>query len=74
MLVCGADVLQSMADPTMWRQDLLEVGAALLHDTAADRKIIAANGYFSWLPLLALPQTLHLAAHTFQLAWKASVV
>ncbi|KAI3424828.1 hypothetical protein D9Q98_008214 [Chlorella vulgaris] len=24
MLVCGADVLHSMADPTMWRQDLLE--------------------------------------------------
>lgn len=29
MLVCGADVLHSMADPTMWRQDLLEVGAVL---------------------------------------------
>lgn len=25
LLVCGADVLHSMADPTMWRQDLLEV-------------------------------------------------
>ncbi|EFN52984.1 hypothetical protein CHLNCDRAFT_26277, partial [Chlorella variabilis] len=24
LLVCGADVLHSMADPTMWRQDLLE--------------------------------------------------
>lgn len=24
MLVCGADVLESMADPAMWRQDLLE--------------------------------------------------
>eukprot|EP00887_Chlorella_sp_A99_P005479 scaffold1.g5479.t1 len=24
MLVCGADVLNSMADPAMWRQDLLE--------------------------------------------------
>jgi hypothetical protein len=29
MLVCGADVLHSMADPTMWRQDLLEVCAVL---------------------------------------------
>lgn len=27
VLVCGADVLHSMADPTLWRQDLLEVGA-----------------------------------------------
>ena len=25
VLVCGADVLHSMADPTLWRQDLLEV-------------------------------------------------
>lgn len=25
LLVCGADVLHSMADPTLWRQDLLEV-------------------------------------------------
>ena len=31
MLVCGADVLNSMADPTMWRQDLLEVGGRCLH-------------------------------------------
>lgn len=25
LLVCGADVLHSMADPALWRQDLLEV-------------------------------------------------
>lgn len=29
MLVCGADVLHSMADPSLWRQDLLEVGGRL---------------------------------------------
>jgi len=28
VLVCGADVLHSMADPTLWRQDLLEVRGA----------------------------------------------
>jgi nicotinamide mononucleotide adenylyltransferase len=26
MLVCGADVLCSMADPGVWQQELLEVG------------------------------------------------
>lgn len=26
MLVCGADVLLTMCDPTIWQQDLLEVG------------------------------------------------
>ena len=25
VLVCGADVVESMTDPTIWRQDLLEV-------------------------------------------------
>lgn len=25
MLVCGADVVQTMNDPTIWRQDYLEV-------------------------------------------------
>ena len=31
VLVCGADVLQSMADASIWKQDLLEVYYLVLH-------------------------------------------
>lgn len=31
MLVCGADVVLSMADPKAWRQDLLEVSHGMSH-------------------------------------------
>lgn len=42
VLVCGADVLHSMADPTLWRQDLLEVRGLLVRPAATTVELLCS--------------------------------